>query len=267
MRDEWDHGAAYDQFMGRWSALVAGEFLDWVDVPAARRWLDVGAGTGALSATIAMSRSPASVASIEPSSAFVEVARRRLGPAADVRVGDAVALPFSSGHFDAVVSGLVLNFVADPLAAVMEALRVTTPGGVVAAYVWDYAHGLAMLRHFWDAAVELDPGAAGLDEAARFAICTKEALRVLWTAAGLSDIVLCSLAIRMRFESAEAFWRPFLGGAGPAPSYVASLPDARRDALRDRVVSRLPVLRDGSVTLAARAIAVSGRAPQGETPH
>jgi hypothetical protein len=137
------------------------------------------------------------------------------------------------------VSGLVLNFVDDPRAALAEMARVTR--GTIAAYVWDYAGEMQMLRHFWDAVSE-----TALDEAARFPLCTRAAMGALFDEVRAIDI-------ETRFTDFDDYWQPFLGGVGPAPAYVASLDLAARERLRDRVRARLPIAPDGSIALVARA--------------
>ena len=172
--------------------------------------------------------------------------------------GDARALPVSDAAVDAVVSGLALNFVPGPAAAVAEFARVVAPGGVVAAYVWDYADGMTMMRHFWDAATSLDPAAAALDEGRRHSICSTGALSDLWTGAGLSDVTTRPIDTTAVFTDFDDYWSPFLGGTGPAPTYVAGLPAEHRDELRDLLRARLPKATDGSIQLLTRALAVRG---------
>src|SRR3954447_24940076 len=167
--DVWRAGDAYEAYVGRWSRPVAAAFLDWLAVPAGRSWLDVGCGTGALTAAILRRAEPARVLGVDSSEGFIDSARSHVTDArASFEVGDAQALPVPDAHVDTVVSGLALNFVPDPARAVAEFVRVSTPGGLAAAYVWDYAAGMAMMKHFWDAAVAVDPGAAELDEGRRF---------------------------------------------------------------------------------------------------
>jgi hypothetical protein len=139
--------------------------------------------------------------------------------------------------------------------------RVARPGGVVAAYVWDYAEGLVMMRHFWDAAAAADPAGAGLDEGARFPVCRPDPLRELWSGAGLTDVSVEAIEIATVFADFADFWNPFLGGQGAAPAYVMSLPANKRDAIRDLLRERLPVAADGSIPLTARAWAVRGSLP------
>ncbi|MEV4511913.1 methyltransferase domain-containing protein [Dactylosporangium sp. NPDC049525] len=254
----WARGDAYEAYVGRWSRPVAARFLQWLAVPPGRRWLDVGCGTGALTGTIMAAAAPSEVTGVDPSDGFLTTARSRL--TARFVTGDARALPVPDAAVDVVVSGLALNFVPGPAAAVAEFARVAAPGGVVAAYVWDYADGMAMMRHFWDAATGLDPAAAALDEGRRFSICSTGALSDLWSAVGLSDVTTRPIDTTAVFADFDDYWIPFLGGTGPAPGYVASLSEEHRDALRDLLRERLPRAADGSIPLLARALAVRGTA-------
>jgi SAM-dependent methyltransferase len=257
--DVWSVGDAYEAYVGRWSSRVAESFLRWLDLPARRRWLDVGCGTGALTGSVLALADPVDVVGVDPSEGFLVHARARIiDPRSDFRVADARSLPFPDRRFDAVVSGLALNFVPHPGRAVAEFARVAAPAGVVAAYVWDYAEGMAMMRHLWDAAIALDPAAAGLDEGRRFPLCRPEPLAELWVAAGLDDVTVHAIEVPTVFADFDDYWRPFLGGQGPAPGYVASLAEEHRRTLRDLVRVRLPVSPDGSVPLTARAWAVRG---------
>ncbi len=237
--------------------------MPWLDVPAGGSWLDVGCGTGALTETVLAEAEPAQVLGMDPSEGFLSTARGRItDPRATFEVGDARALPLPDGRFDAVVSGLALNFVPDPRQAVAEFARVARPGGVAAAYVWDYAEGQVMMRHFWDAAVALDPSAAELDEGRRFSFCRQEPLGQLWTDACLDDVVVRAVDIPTVFADFDDYWTPFLGGQGPAPGYAMSLAEDHRAALRDLLLGRLPASADGSIPLTARAWAVRGTARQ-----
>lgn len=257
--DEWVVGDAYEAYVGRWSRRVAVEFLRWLGVPAGRRWLDVGCGTGALTAAALAIANPSEAVGVDPSEGFLAKARARIDDArVTLRPGDAQALPLPDSHFDVVVSALALNFVPDPTRAVSEFARVLAPGGVAAAYVWDYAEAMAMLRIFWDAASSLDPAAAELDEGRRFPLCRPEPLRALWLGAGFDGVEVEAIDIPTTFANFDDYWTPFLGGQGPAPGYVMSLPDHQRAALRDQVRARLPVAPDGSISLTARAWAVRG---------
>lgn len=258
----WVVGDAYEAYVGRWSRRVAVEFLRWLAVPAGRTWLDVGCGTGALTATVLATAAPAQILGVDPSEGFLAAARAKITDSrAGFQTADARALRLPDHRFDAVVSGLALNFVPDPSQAVAELARVAAPGGVVAAYVWDYADGMQMMRRFWDVAVELDPAAAELDEGRRrFPLCQPDPLRKLWTDAGLADVLVEAIEIPMVFADFADYWTPFLGGQGPGPGYVAGLSEQRRDSLRDLLRSRLPTAEDGTIALLARAWAVRGAA-------
>lgn len=245
--------------MGRWSRLVARGFVKWLGVPAGKTWLDVGCGTGGLTETIFEIGAPRYVVGTDQSETFVDYLRHHL---TDQRlcfdVNDAQALNFDDEFYDSSVSGLFLNFVPEPRLGVAEMARVTKPGGTIAVYVWDYAGEMQMLRHFWDAAAALDPVARELDEGARFTICKPEPLTDLFRDAGLRDVATRAIDVPMVFRDLNDFWAPFLDGAGPAPSYVTSLNEERRAALRERIRSALPIAQDGSIYLTARAWAVRG---------
>jgi SAM-dependent methyltransferase len=222
--DAWDSGSAYEPYVGRWSRLVAREFLGWLAVPPGGCWLDVGCGTGALAETILALAAPSEVVGIDPSSAFVAFARDRVNdPRVRFDVGDAQALQATSATFDEVVAGLVLNFVPEPDRAVSEMARVARPGGAVAAYVWDYAEGMQMMRHFWDAAGALDPRARELDEGLRFTLCKPEPLTDLFQTIGLEKVEVRALDVPTVFRDFDDYWSPFLGGQAPAPGYAMSL--------------------------------------------
>ena len=172
MAENWSSGAAYDGYIGRWSRPVAERFVRWLDPRPDAAWLDVGCGSGALTATILRDARPSRVVGVDPSPDFVDHARSTIDDErTEFAVGDGGALPVAEESVDYVVSGLVLNFIADPDAALAEMSRVARAGSTIAAYVWDYAEGMQMLRVFWDVAVELDPAAADLDEATRFPLC------------------------------------------------------------------------------------------------
>lgn len=252
----WTSGEAYEAFMGRWSRRVAGPFLDGLGVTPGLRWVDVGCGTGALSTAVLDRCAPASVLGVDPSAAHVAWAAEH-EPRARFVQGDAGSL--APGSADVVVSGLVLNFIPDAPSA-LASMRDAAPGGVVAAYVWDYAGGMGLLRAFWDAAVSLDPAAAVHDEGRREgSLCSPDALGALWSGAGLRDVQTRAVEVPTPFRDLDDLWAPFLAGRAPAPAYAMSLPPERRDELRAAFSARVPVAEDGSVPLTARAWAVQGR--------
>ena len=256
--DTWERGNPYEQYIGRWSRKVAPSFLAWLDQPVGKRWLDVGCGTGALSAAILDHCAPDSVVGVEPSEGFRALAVRNLDGRARLLAGDASALPLDDGACDVVVSGLVLNFLPDLTAALSEMRRVTARGGTIAAYVWDYAEGMEIIKYFWDAAASLDPAAARLHEGARFPVCEPVALRAAFEGAGLTGGGTASLDAIAEFADFDDYWRPFLGGQGPAPAYAMSLAVEQRATLRDKLKSALPPPAGGVISLRARAWAVRG---------
>lgn len=258
-KDTWDAGDLYEQYVGRWSRLIAEKFLGWLSVPQEKEWLDVGCGTGALTKVIIDKARPRAVTGIDSSSAYVTLAERRIAdPRAIFKVGDAQSLPVDSASADVGVSGLVLNFVPEPSLAVRELARAVRPGGVVAAYVWDYAGRMEFMRYLWDVAVALDPSAIELDEGRRFPLCAPGPLAELFAGSGLEDVEVGAIDIQTRFADFDDLWIPFLGGQGPAPGYVMSLDENRRGLLRDELRSRLPIKKDGTIDLGARAWAVRG---------
>ena len=258
--DTWERGSPYEQYVGRWSRRVAPLFLSWLRIPAGRKWLDVGCGTGALCAAIVDRCAPSSVAGVEPSEGFLKTAKDNLADRAALHQGSATAIPLGDASVDVVVSGLVLNFIPDPRAALAEMARVTGKGGTIAAYVWDYAGKMELMRYFWDAAVELDPGAAKLDEGIRFPLCRPQALEKLFADAGLTGVEHKAIDIPTPFANFDDYWRPFLGGQGPAPAYAMSLDETARARLRDRMRERIPMMADGSISMTARAWAIHATA-------
>ena len=255
----WSSGAAYEPYVGRWSRLVAQQFLAWLTVPKESRWVDVGCGTGALSQTILDLASPVSVKGVDLSEAFVQFARDHIrDKRAEFTVGNAMSLPGEDESCDAAVSGLVLHFVPQPEKAAGEMARVTRAGGTVAAYLWDYAGKMQMMRYFWDAAVALDPEAIEFDEAVKSPICKPKAMEELWQSVGLADVESRAIDVPTHFRDFDDYWSPFLNGNAPAPRYAMSLSEEKRDELRDFIRASLPVNADGSIDLIARAWAVRG---------
>ncbi len=260
--DAWTDGEAYERYVGRWSRPVAREFLAWLKVPAGCSWLDVGCGAGALTKAILEDAHPEHVLGVEPAESFLANARARIRDdrAAFAR-GSGGDIPAASATFDAVVSGLVLNFIADLEDALAEMRRVGKVGGTLAAYVWDYAEGAQFIRAFWAAALELDPSATAFDEGRRFPLCQPEPLKNAFERAGLVEVAVRAIVTPTRFKNFDDYWLPFTAGVGPAPGYVASLGEAERKRLREQLRSTLPVAEDASIPLFARAWAVRGTVP------
>ncbi|MGA7949318.1 MAG: methyltransferase domain-containing protein, partial [Thiobacillaceae bacterium] len=221
----------------------------------------VGCGTGALCAAIVDRCSPSAVGGVEPSAGFLKTAREHLAGRVKLHQASATRIPLADVSVDVVVSGLVLNFLPDPRAALAEMVRVTRRGGTIGAYVWDYAGKMEFMRIFWDAAVELDLDAARLDEGTRFPLCRPKALEELFTRAGLDGIEVRAIDLPTPFSSFEDYWRPFLGGQGPAPAYAMSIDESARKRLRERIRDGLPAQADGSISLTARAWAIRAIVP------
>jgi len=251
--------SAYEQYMGRWSRLLAPAFVEFAGARNDERILDIGAGTGALAAALEAATRKGEIVGIEPSAHFVEYARKHaVSGRIRFEVGDAQSLPYADASFDRALSLLVVNFIPDHAKALHEMCRVTRPGGVVGACVWDYGAGMESLRIFWDEAVALDPAAAPKHE--RNMKLTHEGdLGALWKASGLADVRENALQIEQSYSSFESYWAPFLLGTGPGGAYVASLREEQRHRLETRLCSRLAGGRpDRGVTLRARAWCVRG---------
>ena len=247
--------------MGRWSNLVAEKFLNWLAIPPGNIWLDVGCGTGALTKLILQTNRPKKIISIDFSDEFISHAQQSLtNPEVSFRVGNAESLELESNSVDATVSGIMLNFVPQPEKAVDEMLRVTKSGGTIGIFLWDYADGMQMLRYFWDAAVELDSNAKEYDEGLRFPLCRKGELETLVNKSEMKKFEAIPIEVRTVFKNFDDYWLPFLGNVGPAPGYVMSLGDTERKKLKNKLLETLPIEKDGTISLIARAWAVKGEA-------
>jgi SAM-dependent methyltransferase len=246
-------GGAYQRFMGRYADPLARALLDEIDPHPPQRALDVGAGTGALTAPLVDVLGPDAVSAIDPSSSFATALRRRL-PAVDVRVGVAEHLPFDDAAFDLTLAQLVVSFMTDPIAGIAEMARVTAPGGTIAASVWDFGGARAPLSLFWRAARELDPT---VDDESTTPGVREGDLTTLFAAAGLGTARAGTLTVVVPYGDPEEWWEPYTLGVGPAGAHVAHLDDAHREALRRRC---LELLGPGPGTVAATAwLAVATR--------
>jgi len=253
---------AYERFMGRWSRRLAPLFVRFAGVHDGDTVLDVGSGTGALTAAIAKMAPSSRIFGIDPAAPYVALAQSQPGSMLiRLEVGDAQQMRFDTATFDRTLSMLAVNFIPDVRKALSEMTRVTKPDGTVAAAVWDYGEGMEMLRAFWDEAVALTPAAAAKDERS-MPLCRRNDLAALWREHGLRDVVEEGLTIETRFASFDDFWTPFLEKQGPAGAYASSLPAADREALRLRLRQRL--LGDGPdriIVMHARSWAVRGTIP------
>jgi SAM-dependent methyltransferase len=244
---------AYLRFMGRYSEPLAAQFAELAGVRRGQRVLDVGCGPGALASVLVSRAGADAVSAVEPSASFAAAVRERL-PGVDVRQSPAEQLPFPDDAFDAAMAQLVVHFMTDPVAGLREMARVTRPGGVVAACVWDHAGGRGPVSLFWQAACELDPAA---DNESGLAGVREGHLADLLTQAGLDAIQAGTLTVRVRQADFESWWETFTLGVGPAGAYLAALDDAGRTALREQCRRRLP---EGPFEVSATAWAATGRA-------
>ena len=259
MKDSWKSGDSYEYFMGRWSSLAAQGFLSWLSPSHDLKWLDVGCGSGALSEAAIHGFKPASLLAIDHSKEFVHTAQKRLGNKAICKVGSAVDLPIEDCSVELSVSGLVFNFLPDVGKALAEMKRVTANGGTVAIYVWDYAGKMDFLQIFWEAAAEFRNEASALNEANRFSDCNFDAIMKNFAEAGFDQVIKAPIEIETLFNDFDDYWIPFLGGQGPAPTYLMSLIETERESIRNVIYKRLPIHSDGSIPLSARALAVKGK--------
>jgi SAM-dependent methyltransferase len=242
----------YDRFVGRYSPRLAAAMCEAAGVRPGQRALDVGCGSGALVAALAEVLGAENVAGIDPSEPFAEAARARV-PGARILVGSAEALPFADGEFDATLSQLVVNFLADPEQGLREMSRVTRRGGAVVGSVWDYGGEMTMLRTFWEAAAALDQERAGpLMESHTMRFARPEELAELWRIAGLDGVEVAPVVVDASYDDFDDLWEPFLAGIGPAGTYAASLDGEGQAALREEFARRLG-RPEGPFTLSARA--------------
>ena len=258
----WRGADAYNAYMGRWSRPLAQAFLAWFAGPEAGRWLDVGCGTGALTAAVLEVADPRTVTAVDPSAAFIDSAKATITDSrARFVLGDARALPVDSHAYDAVVAGLVLNHLPDPIPAVAEMARAARPGGAVGAYVWDCGE-MQMMRSFWEAATVTDADAAAVDPRSGYHICRPEPLANLLRGAGLDAVTVEAIDLPMRFRDLDDYWRPHtLPGPAAPQRYVGTLDDSRRATLREQLRVTLPIASDGTISLIGRAWVVRGTKP------
>ena len=243
--------AAYDAFMGRYSVPLAPQLADLAAVTNGQRALDVGCGTGALTGELVGRLGASSVSAVDLSAPFVASVRDRF-PGVEVQQANAQLLPFVDDSFDAALAQLVVHFMSDPIAGLVEMARVTRPSGVVAASVWDHAGGQGPLSVFWDAARDLDPR---VNDESLLAGARAGHLTELLTAAGLRQVTEVVLSVAVEHPSFDEWWEPYTLGVGPAGAYVVSLSEDERASLQERCRRALP---DAPFVLTARAWAARG---------
>jgi len=257
--DTWQSGNPYERFMGRWSCLIAQDFLNWMEIPHKSSWLDIGCGTGVLTKLILEHHRPKTLLAIDSSEKFISHAKKTINDTSiRFKVGLAESLDLKNNFLEAVVSGLVLNFITHPEIAVQEMIRVTKPGGKIGIFVWEYADGMEMLRYFWDAAVDLDHTAKAYDEGLRFPLCQEGNLESFVRAVGVKEVEARPIEVATIFQGFDDYWQPFLGNVGPAPAYVMGLDLKYREKLENKLREALPINPDESITLKARAWAIKG---------
>jgi len=244
---------AYARYMGRYSEPLAIELADAAGVTAGQRVLDVGCGPGALTAVLVERLGSDRVAALDPSEHFVDAVRLRL-PAVDIRLASAEAIPFDDDSFDAAIAELVVHFMSDPVAGIREMVRVTKPGGTIAACVWDHTTHTGALSAFWNVVRVIDPDA---DDESGLAGSREGHLAELFAAAGVRDIRSTKLTVHVEWAGFDEWWEPFTFGVGPAGAYVQGLDDGAREKLRLAAKASLP---SGPFTIDASAWTALGTA-------
>jgi ubiquinone/menaquinone biosynthesis C-methylase UbiE len=255
----FDDGAAYERMMGTWSRLAGEVFLDWLALPAALRCIDVGCGNGAFTELLVARCAPVEVQGIDPSAGQLAFARERhKAKVAEFRQGDAMTLPFADRTFDAAFMALVIFFVPDPAKGVAEMVRVVRPGGIVAAYAWDVLGGGFPLEP-----LQVEMRAMGLKtlRPPSVEVSRMDALRTLWTNAGLEAVEMREIVVQRNFKDFDEFWAISQLGSTVAP-IVAALSPGDAELLKTRVRANLPPDATGRITCGARANAVKGRVPK-----
>lgn len=258
MNDKWTDAEGYESYVGRWSRVIAPSFLQWLAVPPGSRWLDVGCGTGALATAIIGNAQPRAVSCLDSSEPYLaHAAAWQSDDRVTFDTGDATALPYSDRAFDAVVSGLLLNFV-DADTSVAEQRRVAGDPGLVGAYVWDYAREYELVRYFWDSAVEVDPAAVEHDPGRRFPLCEPEALATLFRRHGLRNVRTTRLIGIASFATFAEYWQTLEVRQGSLAEYLSASDPTTRGAIRAQLERAVPHQPSGELQLRLSAVAVVG---------
>ena len=258
-KNAFNDAQAYNGYIGRWSKLIAGEFIDWLHIPTEQSWLDVGAGTGILTQQILQQASPKKIIGIDLSEAYIECAQQDVvDTRVEFKVIDVGVLASASLEFDVAVAGLVLNFVPSPEQTLQSMKQLVKPGGTVAVYVWDYAGRMEIMRQFWDAAINIDPSAVAMDSGKQFPICNPDNLRALFETIQLGNVEIIPIDAQAQFKNFDDYWLPFLGAQGSVSKYLLSLDEDAKHALKAQLRKQLPINNDGTIDLTARAWAIKG---------
>lgn len=242
---------SYDRFMGRFSRLLSPQLADLASVQHGQRAIDVGCGPGALTSELVRRLGPAAVAAVDPSEPFVAAAAER-HPGVDVRLATAEALPFPDDAFDVALAQLVVHFMQDPIGGLTEMARVTRPGGIVAACVWDHGGEQGPLSLYWQAARRLDPT---VHDESDLAGAREGHLARLFEAAGLGHIESTVLVADLEMATFDDWWEPFTHGVGPAGAHLGSLDPEAKAAQWKRCRDLIP---GEPFTIRARAWAALG---------
>jgi ubiquinone/menaquinone biosynthesis C-methylase UbiE len=255
----FEDGAGYEQMMGIWSRLVGEDFLPWLAPSPGLRWIDVGCGNGAFTELLIERCAPVEVEGIDPSEGQLTFARTRPSARlAKFSKGDAMALPFATGSFDAAVMALVLVFIPDPRKGVDEMVRVVNPGGTVATYMWDMLGGGFPLDP-----IILEMRGMGLapPRPPQMDASRMEALRNLWNAAGLKDVETRKITVHRTFKNFDDFWMTKLKAPSIGPT-IAAMESRDVETLKNRVRARLPADAEGCISYGASAHAIKGHVPK-----
>lgn len=259
----FNDGASYERYMGVWSQLAGGAFLEWLAPAPGRHWLDVGCGNGAFTELVALQCAPRALHGIDPSSSQLEFARTRSALSdADLREGDAMALPYPDDRFDVAVMPLVIFFVPDPARGVAEMVRVVRGGGLVAAYAWDM-HGGGFPYHIVQR--EMRELGAVVPAPPRPEASRRESMEALWRDAGLIDVACCELTVQRTFASFDEYWGTIVGWDAVGRT-IATMSAAHIAQLQSRLRAQLPTDARGCITCSARANAMLGRVPELPVP-
>jgi ubiquinone/menaquinone biosynthesis C-methylase UbiE len=258
--NSWNNSELYNEFMGKWSSIVAKEFINWLireNNFEQKKWLDVGCGTGALSFEILKKTKPLSVVGIDPSKEYLP--KKTQFENSTFLVGSAENHQFRNSEFDIIVSALALNFMTNKENSIRKILKILKPGGTFALYVWDYAEKMEFLRYFWNAVVQENPESVKFDEAQLFPICNRDKLKKLFIDCGIKEIFENDIVIETKFDNFDQYWNSFLGGQGPAGQYILSIEEKRRNDIKSYLKESIPISKDGSINLIARAFAIKGK--------